>query len=73
MDYRILYVAFSQIFQIGPFATEEAAMDAAKAACSELHGDEWEFSINNQHVYLLSDGATNLQELSANDLGVENA
>ena len=57
--WSILYEADGDVFQIGPFKTEDEAMQAAADAQSRDRGDEFErrvegeFDIKDQRVYLL--------------------
>ncbi len=46
--FSILYVSDDDVYQIGPFPTEEEAMAAAKKAACYTE----EFDIQTQHVYI---------------------
>lgn len=60
--FSILYSDFGEIFKIGPFETEDLAMEAAKEA-----NKKGTFSIEDQYVYLL-DSDQHLSSICASDL-----
>ena len=63
----ILYVADGEIFQAGPFDTEQDALLWAEKN-ADKPGKPGEFDIENQHVYhQRPDGS--LSEISAADIG----
>ena len=76
--WSILYEADGQIFQLGPFESEAAAMQAAKDAQIQHPGtwedeegnlDPGEFDVRDQNVYLIGPDH-GLSNLTSTDLGV---
>lgn len=62
--YSILYESQGMIFKIGPFDTEEEAMEGARSAAANE-----EFDIDDQNVYLMTPEHA-LLDISAEDLGI---
>lgn len=52
--YSILYtIEYGEIMQCGPFKNEQEAMKYVRGHCYTEGCNEYEFDLNDQHVYLL--------------------